>query len=368
MERIILDRSTLERYASCPQSGYLGRIYDALVAQNRGQKITEEEKALLAEMDSDLRKRMEQEATAEKTDKLRTTGALVHELIERAFQECRNDISGVPDWFSERLPSIRPDVHPDAIRAARYVADCLADFHTNLIGVEVQIEHEFLPPLKSRGPVYLTTRLDVLSSGKSGLHVWDWKCGYKKRSNSEAAASFQAQFIAFLLWQQPEYESINTVHFWYQEVRWGTVAYARFIRGEEHPRLPHLTTEAAIKGRIESSVRLYLENNKECWPEDSKCLQCDYVRYCNLAASEAAEIAEDPKGFVDKLIVDAASVQRRQKAVNEWVRAHGPLAGTKMVFDKKPPSNRFTVELRRIDAQRPECSLTGDEDIDNHFI
>ena len=365
MKPIILDRSTLERYSTCPQQAYLTMIFESLKAEASGLEMFFWEKERITNADTALIERMKKSALYSTTNKACDIGTEIHSLIEQAFKACNNDLEVIPQWFVDNLPTIRPDIQPLAIQHARHVADTLANFHVNLLGIEQQLSIVFLPETPMRPAIIVTMRYDLLGSGIKSLHIADFKTGFKRRTNSETADSFQAQFGAWLLWQQPEYKEVLKVHFWFYESLWGTKAYACFDRDEEHPRLPGLTTQQAIQGRVKETVELFIRNNQEAWPTEDKCCWCGMLPFCKLADMEAKTIADDPKLYVDKMVVLDEMLGRMKKAATAWVKAKGAITGSKVIFTKKNPTERFTTCFE--DKNKPTVATTGDEELDSHF-
>lgn len=240
----------------------------------------------------------------------------------------------------------------------------ISNFHVKIVGVEKQLSCVLMAATEKEPAVIATMRYDLLGFGNASLHIVDWKTGFKRRNSSETLDSFQAQFGAWMLWQQPEYAEIETVHFWYYETMWGTKAYARFDRDAEHPRIPHLTTNVAITGRINEAVKAFMLNNQEAWPLPEKCSWCSMIQFCKHANIEAKEIANDPKLFIDSLIVLEELCSRRKKIATEWIKAKGPIVGTKVTYTQKKPTERFTADF--VDAARGPA-LTGEEELDGHF-
>lgn len=360
---MILDRSTIERFAECPQQGYLTLIRSILIAGSKMEKIEPWEEELLK--DADTVKLMEPTIYQAETDELREVGIEVHQIIKKAFIECDNDLDKVPDWLVEKLPEARPDIQPKVIKAARYICDMICNLHVNVLAAEKQFDIVLLPAIKDREEVIATMCYDLICQGlNQTIHVIDWKGGYKKRTNSETADSFQAQFGAWLLWSQPEYAHVETIYWWYYETRFGTRSFARFDRDSEHPRLPHLTTFVAIDARVRNVVKIFLDGNRECWPTEKKCCWCGMIKWCKLTHLNANEIADDPKAFIDNLVVDIESVSKRKKAATEWIKSKGQIEGTNMMFDRKPPSNKFIVELKE---KTNHLLPVEDEELENHF-
>jgi len=299
------------------------------------------------------------------TGKLAECGTQIHELIDKAFNECKNDIHLVPEYLVDNLPKIKPNIQPMAIRHARHICDMIAEYHVDIMAVEQQVSLVIIPETDTAPAVIATTRIDLLGSGKGNLHAVDWKTGFKRRSNSETADSFQAGCIAFLLFQQKEYKEINTIHFWYYETMFGTKAYARFDRNEEHPRLPGLTTEVALRGRITEAVDLFMKDCRDAYPLPDTCCFCDVIRFCPQASMEAKEIADDPKAFIDSLVVLEALCKARKRAATQWIKAHGAIEGSKVVYTQKVPQERFSGGFE--DKAISKLSAIDKPELNEHF-
>lgn len=287
-------------------------------------------------------------------------GTLAHALVKEAFDFCREqgDLSEVANYFQNELPKVRPDLQPDIIKGARALAERLTRLPLNkLIGVEYQIDY---PPREKDGsvknppawlismegkPLVLTTALDFVAHGNArNIIVVDYKTGYKKRSNEEAYNDFQAQFGAWLLFQLfPECESVD---WFFDESRWGSTAYAEFVRDKQDKYLPNTTVQDLITSRIAEVVRLWATGCDDAWPVKEKCLWCDAIKHCKFANPEALEIGADPAAFIDKLQVISALADKMQDDATVYLKAHGPIEGTSCVFDRKPPSDRFYTEIR----------------------
>jgi hypothetical protein len=375
MNPITLDRSTLERYANCPFAGYVLGLLEALIAQAKGEKLFDWEVKRLAEADPKLIESLTPYVLCGMRNLICETGTEIHKIIDEAFETCKGDLEQIPSWIEDELPKCRPDLQPEVIVAGRHICDILADLHIKVLGTEVQMDFELFPETASRPAVIVTQAFDLIGQGIESLHILDWKTGHKRRTNSEAYDSFQGQCGALLCWKQKEYADVRKIYWWYHETRFGTRAFARFERDEYHPRLPHLTQEVAFEHRLEEAAKLLIADCRECWPLDTKCCWCDAIRWCPLAHADAKDIATDPKFFVDKLIVDSESVTKRRKAALEWLKAKGPIVGTKAVFKQKTPQSRFTGELEEIQTGKDYSKTvrvetpasTGDSTIDSFF-
>lgn len=376
MDPITLDRSTLERYATCPYQGYVLGMLDTLAAVEAGERVFDWEQYRLDKADHELIAKLKPFAGRGRSSLVCDSGVEVHRIIETAFKETQGNLEQIPERVEELLSHAKPNIQPEVIKAGRYVCDVLADLHVKVIGVEVQMDYVLFPATEERAAVIITQALDLIAEGREkAIHILDWKTGRKRRTSSETADSFQAQSGALMVWKQKEYAAVNKIHWWYHETRFGTRAYAKFERDEFHPRLPHLTQELAFEIRMEEAAKLFLADVRRCEPMPDTCCFCDAVRWCPEAHIDAAEIAADPAAFIDSLIVTEALVQRRKKAATAWLKAHGPIVGTKAVFQQKKPQARFTGEVTEKETGkdytktvRPDApASTGDAELDGFF-
>jgi len=366
MKPIIIDRTRLGQYADCPRQAYLTMLWEALKAGATGLEVFPWEAERIKDTDPKLVEAMKSVILQSTDSRLCECGTEIHELLKKAFEECKNNLDIIPEWIVDNLPKIKPNISSMARRHARHAADMISEYHIDLIALEHQVSLVVYPETATTPAVIVTMKYDLLGSGKGNLHVMDWKTGFKRRTNQEAAESFQAEFGAWLLFQQEPYKEINTLHWWYFETMWGTKAYARFDRLEEHPRLPGLTTEKAIQGRVLSAVDLFLKNCKDAWPLPYTCSWCEMIRFCPLGNMDAKEIANDPKAYVDRMVVVRAWLKRQTATATAWIKAKGPLVGTKVAFTQKIPQERFSAGFE--DLAKPKGpAKTGDESIDSHF-
>ena len=96
------------------------------------------------------------------------------------------------------------------------------------------------------------------------------------------------------------------------------------------------------------------------------CLWCDMIPFCEYASMEAKEIADDPKAFVDNLVVLRELCTRRKKALTTYIKGHGPVAGSKVEYTQKKPSTKFTADFQSLDKPAGPVE-TGNSDLDSHF-
>lgn len=372
LKPIILDRSRAEQYETCPRQAYLSILWDVAKANATGYEVHAWEESIVARADKDLMARMEAIGHQSTTSKDAECGKQIHDLIHRAFKACENDLRKIPEWFVKNLPecgiddSITPDLQPMAIEHARCVGDMISNYHIDVIGTEVPVSLVVVPETETSPAIVINTRIDLLGSGEANLHVVDWKTGRKKRENDETEDSFQAQFIALILFNHKKYTEVDTIHFWYYETMYNHKAYAVFKRDYEHPRQPGLTTLVAIKARVMGTVSSFKNDAREACPSPKKCLYCDMINFCPQAHMDAKEIADDTRGFVDSLLVLKTLCTRRTKALNIYLKAHGTVEGTKVNWVDSTPVRRVSGKFE--DKAKPKGeALTGNDDLDGHF-
>ncbi len=320
---IIADRSALEKYATCPHGAYLCRKHNI----TGGSKLAD-------------------------------TGQIVHELIHEAIVYCEGDTDYIADYFLNELPKVRPDIQPEAIKAARFVCDELANMPIDrLIAVEKQIDYVLLPETATppgMGRFVITTCPDMLFHGHDdALVVYDWKTGFKRRNNEDARDAYQTCHIVYILWQM--YPTCEVIHFFYKETRWGSIAYARLVRTEEHPRLPHLTTEAAFAGRIMEAAKLWLADCRDAWPERKKCLWCDAISKCKFGDKLAMEVKTNTEYAVDHYQVLQAICDKYKEAFTDLIQGGGEAKGSAVYMRRKKPAKpKFTLEAAPLEKDKPE--------------
>jgi len=114
-----------------------------------------------------------------------------------------------------------------------------------------------------------------------------------------------------------------------------------------------------------SAVDLFMKNCKDPWPLPQSCAWCDMIHFCKYADMSAKAIANDPKAFIDQMVVLEALLKRQKAAATAWVKSRGAIEGSKVVFTKKKPTERFTTEFQ--DINKPKSGATGDSNLDKHF-
>jgi len=311
-EPIILDRSTAEDYAECPYRGYCILHGDKDEAGNAG---------LIG---------IEGHRIAEK-------------ILKDAFDNRRNsdDLLTYADDTIQEIAQSRPDIQPELIKAAKYLAEQIAHIPidrilTNKKGkpfIEYQIDYE-LCKAKDGRPIIITTCIDLAFSGKNSIHVLDWKFGFRRYKSEDAQDAYQTCHICYILFQM--FPDIDTIHFWYVNPRYGSKGWACIQRNLELPSMPNFTTEQAFLCRINSAVQLILDGCKEAWPEEKKCLWCPIIHKCPHKAKALEGIPTDTKQLIDQIVVLQTWLKKHESAATELWKKNGPLYGTEQVWEYKP--------------------------------
>lgn len=321
---VIADRSKLENIAGCPHQDYLVEKH---------------------KIDPSVRE-------IEVNGKLVVVGSILHELIDEAVKACAGELDGVADYFLSELPTTRPDVQSECIESAQFMCEELLSIPLKIIGTEIQVDNVFMSEKstpKGKGELRITTCIDALfTANDGGLIVYDWKTGYKKRTNEEARHSFQAQFIAYILWQQPEYQSVEKIHFFYKETRHRNNAYACFERNRTHKFLPDLTDELAFQARILETVKLMFSGCKDAWPMQKRCTWCEAMWFCEFADPVAFDIRSNLQDAIDQYIVISVRKKKLEEVFTELLQS-GEMMEIKgtctRIRRKQPTKPRFTLEV-----------------------
>jgi len=301
----ILDRSTIERWATCPQQAHL--IQCGCVSNvNRAMDV----------------------------------GSLVHACISRAIGN-RRRLSISPPIMRECIETYaaecpRPDVQPDVVAAVRKtwsLVDAICrqpdgrerspDDLLRYDGGHGERSGQLATDMQVGGgvAVRITGEVDLLMSTASieELDLRDWKSGWKHWTASDVAASFQFQFYAYLV--LANYPGVNTVTVRVFMTRDGQSTRAvEFRRRDMH----------TIGERINSAVLVYLAHHKAvaavdvpAWPEPDKCGVCPCTLSCTMPSRPDADIAEDPEYFARRLIVLEAGAAKIRGALSKLVKANG---------------------------------------------
>lgn len=305
---IVLDRSTLQRWADCPHQAF--HVDHKLVSSGG--------------VDADV-------------------GNEVHGIIARAVAARHEEgwpASQLREYIEEQAIGCRPDLQPAVVAALRKTYPLVALFCHQPYGRERssedilrydggkgahagQLAWDIIPAAEdgSRGPIRLTGELDLLMAGASieEVEAVDWKSGWKWYTAGEVLDSFQFQFYAALIFFN--YPSVNRVIFRVWMTREGvSTSPVEFTRDKLY----------WISGRIKAAVKIYLENRDAdgpedvpAWPAPDRCALCPAATRCVVAHSPERDFAADPEGYLRQLVVFETAADKMRKTLSSVVRDTG---------------------------------------------
>ncbi|HEY3967254.1 MAG TPA: PD-(D/E)XK nuclease family protein [Planctomycetaceae bacterium] len=342
----ILDRSDLERYASCPQQA---AQVDRKLVSTGGEMAT---------VGNEVHRLF-----AEAVKSRRIHGTLPHDL--------RNDLSAGAE-------NSRPDVQPAVIDAVKYATWKFVDILTTLPDSSEKRNPEDLlrfddgDDMTAQGganmsgqlaadmevdgvTARLTCEVDLLMSTVSveELDLWDWKSGRKHWTATAVRSSFQFQFYPYLIFRNYPVQRV-TVRIFMPALSETTAAVT--IQRKDMFQ---------IEQRIKSAARLYLAHRNTpieqvpAWPEIYKCSICDAVRVCPVAAEP---LATDPEKLLRQLVVIEAQADSIKDVLKEMVRDGGDL-----IFAAGTP-DAIAFGTGKPKASRATCSVYTPEAVGAHAI
>lgn len=319
----VLDRSTLERWATCPAQA-------AIVEAN------------LVNNDSDI--------AAAGTEVHAALGETLREYVASRGALGPQDLrQGVENW----LLASRPDVQPDVLRAfRRSVWDwsklVSGIHHDNLLrfdggeGVRSgQLAWEVA------GTCTVTSEIDLLYTSASPglLEEIDYKTGHKLYTHDDVRDSFQFGLHAFLVFKNyPKVDALR-VRVWNTRVNQLTWPVT-FLR-------EHLDQQAA---RISSATRVWWEHGAgdpmqaPAWPSAEKCPGCVAVTRCPIAVISDVQPSAEPAVFLASLSILDGVVKEMKSTANKYVRTHGDLVDetTGFAYGSGAKSSRVTNKLYKL--------------------
>lgn len=330
---IVLDRSTAERYATCPAQARfieIGRVLDS---------------SLMA-----------------------IVGNAVHDAFGAAITDYMHDPM-LPHWelaetALSTLRSSRPDIQPAALAAGRASvrawARYVASIHPNNIlkfdgGGESrsgQLAHDIqVGDLDLR----ITSEVDLLCSSESPevVREIDYKSGWKKWGIEDIAQSFQFGMHAWLIFKN--YPDVQAVQVRVWNCRTNDLSY---------PVLFERKREQELETRIRSAAGLYvLYRNSDVsevpvWPATEKCVICPAAALCP-ASAHAGDVDRDPVEFVRRMVAMDAKLSAMKEQASAWVEEHradivtpeGDCFGAnKPKANRKPTKGLYSVQPQAEEA------------------
>ena len=322
----LVDRSTLERYASCPAQARLidsGKVLNESSIAAAGQAV--------------------HEAFRESVQAyIEEPSMHLGELADRAFSALRN---ARPDIQPEALAAGKPSVWAWAKMLSSHSPKNLLRFDGGQAERSGQLAHD-LP----MGNVVLrvTSELDLLlaTPAKQVLREIDYKSGWRRHGTDSIASSFQFGLHAWLVFENyPEVEALE-VQVW--QTRTNSLTYPVTF---DRSRLREIDT------RIRSAAGEYVRwrntppKDVPTWPAIDKCPMCQAAVVCP-ASLHVGELS----GLVPGVLVDRmVAVQATLNALEELAIAHVKATGKDLVSPSgaafgydRPVKSRKTKSLYSI--------------------
>lgn len=372
---IYLDRSTLERYTICPFRGWAveaGHVQDTSPEAQTGQEV--------------------------------------HRVIAEAIGQYAT--AGVPlrEYLEIEIAKVRADVQPDAIEAlqrsiwaidrlvtGRHPNDVLA-YQGGEGDRSGQLAVELLPATRTRGPIIITSEVDLLLAGTTAVEIEeiDFKSGHTPLTSTTVRDSFQFQMHAVLAFAKfPTLELLHTSVFLTRE-GWSTPAVtftrkraeqfkARLLQAVEHRRQMFAAAEAATakigagfnpKGEpeaVKAWLLAFMEIPQQqkwlpCWPWKEKCELCPASHICPRAINPHWRLEEDPVKFTEDTNLLRMNLIQREESLRRYVTKHGDIEGPGVCYglrEPKPPEKPRATAYRFYDPPKspapPPPPDVGDE-------
>lgn len=308
---VVVDRSRLERYATCPaQARFIdsGLVLDESLAA--------------------------------------ATGDAVHQAfsgaIERYLDDPTEHYSAYAEAAMSGLRSARPDIQPGALGAgrpavwawAKYLSNHSANNVIRYDGGEGERSGQLAVDLPFGDlTLRITSELDLLlaTPAKQVLREVDYKSGWKRHGIESIAASFQFGLHAWLvLHNYPDVEALE-VSVW--NTRTNTLTYPVTF---DRSRLKEIETRIRSAAGEYTLYRNRTPEETPTWPAVEKCSTCSAACLCT-AALHTADVAKDPAGYVRELIALDAKLTAMTKLAADYVDKHGDIVTPDGCFGRSKP-------------------------------
>lgn len=296
-EPVILDRSTLERWADCPHQA-------ALIAHHK-IKIDNEHTEAGSQCHDAISDQIAHVVGTD--DRIVRTGEFADRLIDAGKNCPRTDVQ----------PRVAMILQYSAWTIARIVCERDPSDIMRFDGGKGEYSGQLAADLAGHR---ITGELDLLlaTPSKEELDYYDWKSGFTRWTATDVKNAFQFQVYAWLiLANYPEVQRVNVrVAMLAENEVTGAVAFER--------RYLH-----QYESRIKTAIDLYGLHSEQdpadvpAWPAPSKCATCDAVRHCRLASHQTNDVASDPVEAIKSLIAMEAASERIRVALTASVRKTG---------------------------------------------
>lgn len=315
----IADRSTLERFASCPMQGRLT------------------------------------ETVVHSADSIAAVGDQVHAALSELVTYYCEGFDRYPskleltEYLSARARESRPDVQPDVLKALEPSRWGIVNYLCNIApknilcydGGEGRRSGQLAMDLETL-PVRVTSEIDLLHATDSTAVVqeMDWKSGHKYFTEETIKESFQFGCVHPLLIFE-NFPVVECVRIAVWNTRSACRTYnVEFKRDRVDDYRLRLLTAAGEWFRFREAGGVPLDK-VPAWPARDKCDRCDAVGICPAADRD---IATDPAEQLAQLVLLNTKADAIKKRLSERVKETGrdivAPDGTAFGWFNKPPSKR----------------------------
>ena len=321
---VLLDRSPLERYATCPFHGHACETGKVMTEAEPAASGIEAHKALAAVVDAFVRGDPE--------------------MVEAGMVGAQQS---------------RPDVQPDVLAAVRpglwrlaqalkhiEIGDppCVLRNPADVLRYQGgqgdrtgQVAWDLFPAAGQRPATRLTSEIDVLLATPAAdeMEEWDFKTGHANWAAGDIRASFQFPFHAWLAFKN--YPGLNRLWVRVYMSRFGSFTGAAcFSRRDLSDIEARLV--GAVRAREDAAKAVAAGKQPETWPWPSKCEICDAARLCPRLAGQW-KMMDDPGAFVTGLALREQQVEADTKALVNLCQSTGKtFEGDGFAFGRKPPA------------------------------
>lgn len=298
---IIIDRSALEAFMSCPLRFKL---------------------------------RKEQPIPDADRDRMALVGVEFHSIMEQYISELLADNER---HNTENLVALASGgdarFQPDLVHCAHLTGPRVTIWATSYISHEKQYAYR-LPKFGPRGEdVLLTCRPDLVTYGSdsSEVIVRDWKTGFGK-----TGFGFQSMFYSVVVWKAHEgIERIAWQPFFCRFGRWG--------KRDEYDVAQMAENENIIKTAV---IQYLQEEDYAPNPGGERCRWCEYHKQCPVNDSYF-DIDDTPTDYLQAYIKLGAGVKAMKKKLDAKAKATGPICLDGQWYGADPIRDRVTYRLNK---------------------
>lgn len=305
---IYADRSTLERYMTCPLSARLHKdVKSAGIIAAVGSEV---HRAISAAIVSYVESHYSPGHSVQVRD--------LREIIESESWQSRADVQPqavrAVKYGMHLIANVIGNVNPQSILAFDGGDDVhvpvVVDGKTLMRSLSGQMEYDI--PLGNE-TIRLTGEVDFLHSTKVEglLKLHDWKSGWKTWSEDDVADSFQFQIYALMV--LGTYEDVERVDVIIHDTRKNkSTMPTPFVRSDM----------GRLRMRVMSAIGDWYKNSRipiesvEARPSREGCRLCDAASLCRVCDKDIKDIKTDPAAAVDRLYV----LQRAIEEIEETLK------------------------------------------------